>query len=350
MSQYASVSNVAQLRELRASLSKFSATAAAALDEVTSDIQRTLVWLTDDRSRYWNAQVRLATEQFVRAKSILNRKQIFDRALAGATTSCIDEKKELKKAEARLTEAKRKLAKTRSWIQRIEKDLSDYKASVAGLTSAVDSEIPNARAALDKMIDSLESYVALAPPETPADMVAEDQEKPLRPVTEMPTELDELIDALRAATPSEQTRRDTPLASNPIPWLSNITLSDTLTRVAKGNPTRQQSPAGLEKVLVARLEKTPGAFYLERVVETENDCGWYFGPADGPASDSYAAISVTNLIEACPSCEEVLGLPAGTLILADSQKSTEVIVDSDNNVLWQGAEENDTPQPTEPTE
>ncbi len=345
MSQYASVNSVAQLRELRASLAKFSATAAAALDEVATDIQRTLTWLTDDRRRYWKTQVRLCTEQFVRAKSILKRKQIFDRALAGATSSCIDEKKDLQKAELRLAEAQKKLAKTHSWITRIEKDLSDYKAAVAGLSSAIDSDIPNARAMLDKMIDSLEAYVALAPPETPAELAAQDQDKPFRPVNEMPTDPEETIDALRRMTPSEQIRRDTPLAPNPIQWLSEIVLSDALNQAARANPTRQSIPDGSEKILVARLEETPNAFYLERSIETEGDSGWYIGPADGTTSDSYAAIYVTNLTKTCPSFEEVLGLPAGTLILADSQKSSEVIVDSDNSVLWQRAEENDTPQP-----
>ena len=81
MTQYARVSSVAQLRELRASLSTFAATAAGALDEVATDIQRTLSWLTDDRSRYWKNQVRLCTERFVQAKSVLKRKQIFDRAV-----------------------------------------------------------------------------------------------------------------------------------------------------------------------------------------------------------------------------------------------------------------------------
>lgn len=345
MSQYARVSSVAQLRELRASLAKFSATAAAALDEVATDIQRTLVWLTDDRKRYWKTQVRLCTEKFVQAKSVLNRKQIFDRALAGATTSCIDEKKALKLAGDRLAEAQRKLARTHSWIQRIEKDLSDYKAAVAGLTSAIDSDIPNARAALDKMIDSLEAYVSLAPPETPAELAAQELNKPLRPVHEMPTDLEEFIETLRRMTPAEQIRRDTPPAPSPVQWISEIALSDAMSQVARTNPTRQTAPDGSEKILVARLEETPEAFYLERAVETEGDSGWYLGPADGTGSHSYVAVCVTDLIEACPSVEDVLGLPAGTLILVDSQKSTEALVDSDNSVLWQRAEENEVSEP-----
>ncbi len=339
MSHYARISSVGQLRDLRAALAKFSSTAAEALDEVASDIQRTLTWLSEDRRRYWQTQVRLCNEQFVRAKSVLKRKQIFDRALAGTTSSCVDEKKALKVAQERLAQAQRKLARTHSWIQRIEKDVSDYKAAVAALVSAVDADIPNARAALDKMVDSLEAYIAERPPETPADWVAAEQDKPVRPVNEMPTNLEETIETLRRMTPPEQVRRETPIHPYSAPWLSEIAFSDALGQAARSDPTRQAGPGGPEKVLVARLEDRPSVVYLERTVANEGDSGWYLGAADGSTSDNYAAIAISELLRACPSVEEVLGLPAGTLILADSQKSTEVMVDADDNILWQTARE-----------
>lgn len=339
MSQHARVSSVAQLRYFRASLSTFSATAAGTLDEVATDIQRTLTWLTDDRKRYWNTQVRVCTEQFVRAKSLLKRKQIFDRALAGATSSCIDEKKALKAAEEKLQEAQRKLARTNSWIQRIEKELSDYKAAVAGLTGAVDSDIPNAKARLDKMVDSLEAYIAVAPPETSVDLLGQEEATTLRPVEAPASELEQRIKALRKQTPSAQARQETPLDPNIPQWIRQIVLSEALRKAAQSRSARQAESDARDKVLTALPQGTPSVVYLERTPESDGDSGWYLGTDETATPDNYAAICIADLLHACPDLKDLLSLPAGSIILADSQKSLEVIVDADDRVIWHNVPE-----------
>jgi soluble cytochrome b562 len=169
----ARINSVAVLKQLRASLSTFAETASAALDETSAGIQHTRQWLMEDRYRHWKTQVQARTDQFVQAKLTLKRKQIFDRALAGSPGSCIDEKKALKKAEEQLQEAERKFSRVKSWTLEIDKEMSDYRKGVQGLTQAVETEIPNARAKLDKMIESLEAYLALAPPEM-AEVVGEE--------------------------------------------------------------------------------------------------------------------------------------------------------------------------------
>jgi soluble cytochrome b562 len=165
MSQEARISSVAVLRQLRASLVTFAEIASAALEETGAGVQRTRQWLSEDRYRHWKKQVQTRTDQYVQAKLTLKRKQLFDRALAGSPGSCIDEKKALKLAEARLQEAEHKFSRVKSWTLQIDKEMSDYRKGVQGLVQAVETEIPNARAKLDKMIDALEAYLALAPPE-----------------------------------------------------------------------------------------------------------------------------------------------------------------------------------------
>jgi hypothetical protein len=83
MSQYAKVNSVVMLKEWRSALATFSQTAAIALDELSSEIQRTLTWLAEDRRRYWKTQVRLRQERYVQAKLALKRKGLFDLALSG---------------------------------------------------------------------------------------------------------------------------------------------------------------------------------------------------------------------------------------------------------------------------
>ena len=167
MSQDARITSILVLKELRAALGTFATTAAQALEEATTEIQRARQWLQEDRYRHWKTQVQTRTERFARAKIALKQKQVFDRTLGGTPTSCVDERKALKSAEARLREAEHKFRRVQAWSLRIEKEMSDYRGATQRLLSAIEVDIPNARARLDSMIDALEAYLALAPPEMP---------------------------------------------------------------------------------------------------------------------------------------------------------------------------------------
>jgi hypothetical protein len=167
MSQEARISSVLVLQELRASLATFASAASRALEEASADIQRTHLWLVEDRYRYWRTQVQVRSERFARASIALKQKEVFDRTLAGTPTSCVDERKALKVTQGQLREAEHKLGRVRAWSQQIEKELSNYRGAVDRLVRAIEVDIPNARAKLDKMINSLEAYLALAPPEMP---------------------------------------------------------------------------------------------------------------------------------------------------------------------------------------
>ncbi|MCL5280379.1 MAG: hypothetical protein M1376_10785 [Planctomycetes bacterium] len=167
MSQEARVSSLRVLQELRAALGTFAETAAQALEEASTETQRARQWLLEDRYRHWKTQVQMRSERFARAKIALQQKQVFDRTLGGTPTSCVDERKALKRAELRLREAERKFRRVQAWSLRIEKEMSDYRGATERLLSAIEVDIPNARARLDHMIEALEAYVALAPPEMP---------------------------------------------------------------------------------------------------------------------------------------------------------------------------------------
>ncbi|OHB62310.1 MAG: hypothetical protein A2Y76_01065 [Planctomycetes bacterium RBG_13_60_9] len=166
-SQEARVSSVLVLRQLGASLVTFAETVSVALEEAGADVQRTRRWLAEDRYRYWRTQVQVRAERFTQAQLALKQREVFDRTLSGTPSSCVDERKALKMAQGQLQEAEHKLSRVKAWSQQIERELSDYRGAVQRLVSALEVDIPNARARLDKMIDSLEAYLALAPPEMP---------------------------------------------------------------------------------------------------------------------------------------------------------------------------------------
>jgi hypothetical protein len=185
MSQHARVDSFAMLRQFRAALTNFASIAAVALDEADTDIQRTLLWLREDRHRHWKAIVQTRAEQYTRAKLALKQREVLDRAIAGTRSSCVDEKKALKIAEKRLQEAEHKFRLVGQWSRQLEKEALDYKGTVQGLINAIETEIPNACARLDKIVDSLEAYVALTPPQMPSE-TSERPERTVLPAVDMP--------------------------------------------------------------------------------------------------------------------------------------------------------------------
>lgn len=350
MNQQAKVNSVVMLKELRSSLAKFAETASVALDEVSSDIQRTLSWLHEDRRRHWTNQVRLRRERYVQAKLALKRRGIFDFALTGTHTSALDEKKALAIAERQLREAERRLARTRSWILQIEKELSDYRAAMQGLSGAIDMDIPNARARLEKMVESLEAYVALAPPEMARSVDEESPDNGLQsevaPSTVLraspgPSASKQRISDLRKRTPSPDVCRETPLGSGVADWVASVKPSEAL-RQAVHDSVAEPVPAHPDdKILLAQTQDEPGIVYLERTDGAAGDSGWYVGIGSPTESSDYAAIRVADLLERCPDFEEMLNLPVGYFVLLDAQGPIEALYDAQDNLLWSSADSGD---------
>jgi len=347
MSQYARVNSVVMLKQLRSSLASFAETASTALDEVSTDIQRTLAWLSEDRRRYWKNQVRLRTERYVQAKLALKRKGMFDIALTGLRSTAVDEKKALAIAERQLQEAKRRLARTQSWILRIEKELSDYRAAVQGLSGAIDLSIPNARAKLAKMIESLEAYAALAPPEM-AVSAEEKQHDNVLPakgdqatvfrVSPSASEVQQEVRLLREMTPSLEEREKTPISPNAVDWLAEIKLSAELRHARREGDFEAFPPQPEEKILVALPKDEPNVVYLERTEGGKGDSGWYVGVGGDTEIVAYTAIRAEELLRGCPPLTELLSLPVGYLALAKARTRSEFLFDPEDNLLWQSTD------------
>ncbi|HSV98742.1 MAG TPA: hypothetical protein VLI39_01115 [Sedimentisphaerales bacterium] len=165
MSRQARVDSSAVLTEFRASLTTFASVAAVALDEATTDIQRSIQWLREDRHRYWKTQVQTRTAKYNQAKLALKTREVLDRAIAGTRSSCVEERRAVQIAEKRLRDAENRFRLTGMYCRQIERESLDYKGAVHGLLNALEVEIPNACAGLDRMVAALERYVAVAPPE-----------------------------------------------------------------------------------------------------------------------------------------------------------------------------------------
>ncbi len=324
MSQYARVNSVVLLKSLKASLATFSDAAAVALDEVSTDVQRTLAWLNEDRKRYWSNQVHLCADRVTQAKLALKQKNVLDRALSGTTSSAVEERKALAIAERRLREAEAKLSRTRSWIQQIDKMQSDYRGGVQGLVGAIDADIPNAMARLEKMIDSLEAYVALAPPEASVEIDKAAKESVLRPAPAPgPPDLQTLARRLRSRTPAPQTRTEAPPGAVP-EWISGIAMPDASLE------DQPYAPAPEDRVLIACANRTPEVVFLARTQAADGDSGWFVGVGDETESRGHVAVRTADLLQAQPQLQKALSLPEGSLVVIDRSNATLTVFDSND--------------------
>ena len=78
--------------------------------------------------------------------------------------ACIDEKKALARAKQRLEIAQEKVEAVRHCARAIDRAVDEYRGARTPLSSWLESEAPKALAALRRMMDNLEDYLALQAP------------------------------------------------------------------------------------------------------------------------------------------------------------------------------------------
>lgn len=157
MSQRASIDSFEALSRLRIVLCRVADVLGAATEEVDAELRRENEWLRSAQSRHWKAESIKRAELLTRAKAALAQKR-WQTGAMGSQSSCIDEKKEVARAEQRLEEAERKQLNVRRWINRLDKEIPAYAAIAGRLSESRTKDIANAVASIDRMILALEAY------------------------------------------------------------------------------------------------------------------------------------------------------------------------------------------------
>lgn len=160
----ADVRSIEVIDRFRATLAEFVDSGRNALVEAESDLDRTIMWLDRDRQPHWTRQIRKREELVTRAKSELYRKQTQLSAKDGRP-SVVEEQVNLRRAQARLEDAKRRLEATRTWIRRLERERTMYRSAVSAFAGVVEADLPHAVALLRRMSENLEGYLGMAPPD-----------------------------------------------------------------------------------------------------------------------------------------------------------------------------------------
>jgi hypothetical protein len=181
MSSAARVQSIDALERFRAALGIFAEEAGIALGEVSAELARFLDWLEHDQLDYWKHELRRREDLVVEARLDLSR--CLSTSLdPERTPSCHDEKKRLQRAKERVVAAEGRLAAVRHWIGQVRQAAIEYRGRTEGLTTTLDSEIPQAAAHLDRLIARIGEYWSVEVPTSgAAAMATSAEDRPILP-------------------------------------------------------------------------------------------------------------------------------------------------------------------------
>jgi hypothetical protein len=168
MSSQASVRSIDTLKDLRVALALYGEDTLGAIGAVEAEVRRTLRWLQEERPVYWQEQIKRRREQVTMARAEVFRKNLQKRPDYNPPMS--EQKENLRKAEASLQDAEKRLAAVKKWQPLFKQAVLEYHASVQRIKDLAAGDIPRAANLLSRIIDSLEAYLRVAPPlglETP---------------------------------------------------------------------------------------------------------------------------------------------------------------------------------------
>ncbi len=162
MSSQASVGSIEALKDFRAALALYGEDTLSALGAVDAEVRRTIHWLHDDRPYYWQNQIKRRREAVSTAKAELFRRKL--QKTADNTPAMTEQKENLRRAEAALQDAERRLTLVRKWQPVFQQAVLEYKASVRRIKDLSAGDVPRALNLLSRLIDTLEAYLREAPP------------------------------------------------------------------------------------------------------------------------------------------------------------------------------------------
>ncbi len=156
MSEQARIHDTEALRRFRPALIRFAEDATAALLSEGAGAAKVLETLRHDRLSHWKREIRVRSEQAVRA----NTKLIQQTAGEDARPS-VDARKAYEAAKRGVQEAEDKHAATQRHIRTLEKEIENYRTAVQAMATVARARIPAAIAALDNTIAALDAYTAV---------------------------------------------------------------------------------------------------------------------------------------------------------------------------------------------
>jgi hypothetical protein len=163
MSGQADVKSIDTLAFVKAALISFAHETGQAISEVELEGRRGIDWITVDQAAYWKAEIRRAADLVNKAIKDLEHCRTFKK-VGDNQPSCIEEKKALEKARARLARAEQKAEAVRRWTPVVLQQFRETCVRLVHFQEVVDVDAPRAVARVEQMLRALDAYREVASP------------------------------------------------------------------------------------------------------------------------------------------------------------------------------------------
>ena len=153
MATQAKITSVEAIELFRAALIVFTSQSRPALEEISSEMTRTRLWLQNDQRRFWENERRVRSKKLEQAQQELFNARISD---FQETTSLLQ--MTVNRAQRAVREAEEKLARLKKWDRGLDNRSAPLLKEVEQMHSFLTAEMPKAVAYLSQVVRSLDAY------------------------------------------------------------------------------------------------------------------------------------------------------------------------------------------------
>jgi len=153
MPDKAHIRSVDAVETFRVRLIQYFERATTILDEVSSEVRGTLMWLEDKQKPYWEQQVRLRLRALEEAQH-----EIFGARLSQFRESSDAQQMAVHRAKRALREAEEKLRRVKTWRRRYQSDVEPLGREVEKLRTILIQDLKKGALYLERLLRTLDGY------------------------------------------------------------------------------------------------------------------------------------------------------------------------------------------------
>ena len=162
MAGQAKITSVEAIELFRVALIVFTSHARPALEEISSEMTRTRLWLENDQRRFWENERRMRSKKMEQAQQELFTARLSD---FQETTSLLQ--MTVNRTQRAVHEAEEKLVRLKKWDRELDNRSAPLLKEVEQMHSFLTSEIPRAIAYLSQVVRALDAYTDAGAPGKP---------------------------------------------------------------------------------------------------------------------------------------------------------------------------------------
>jgi hypothetical protein len=166
MSKSANVLSIQTLKDFKLAMITFAEDARNSLSGCDMELRRMRDWLERDQLGYWQSQIKKREEQLMQARADLHKRKISQQG--SDAVSDAEQKENLREAQKRLRIAEEKYAAIKKLIPYLHHEIDEYHSHSQPLGDHLAGGFEKSLFTLEKMITSLEAYLALQAPTAPS--------------------------------------------------------------------------------------------------------------------------------------------------------------------------------------